>query len=301
MLAEVLACLAPRDGALYVDGTFGGGGYSKAILEAADCRVFAIDRDPEAVAAARQLVGAHPGRLEVVQGRFGDLEIMLETQRDTLPVDGVALDLGVSSRQIETPERGFSFQHDGPLDMRMEGPAGATRRSAEDLVNGLPEEELARLLHAYGGERKARRVARAIARARRDGPITRTGELAAIVRRALALGRPGQGVKVIDPATRTFQALRIAVNDELGELGRGLEAAERVLAPGARLVVVAFHSLEDRLVKDFLRQRSGGAPRASRHLPPQASGAGEPRRTKAPAWAARPAPGARGEPWRPLA
>jgi 16S rRNA (cytosine1402-N4)-methyltransferase len=258
LLAEVLEALAPRAGGLYVDATFGGGGYSRAILEAAACRVVGIDRDPEAVARALPLIEAYPGRLRLVRGCFGDLAALL-TPLGEARVDGIAFDLGVSSWQLDTAERGFSFRFEGPLDMRMNPTAGVP---AADAVNTLPEAELARLLFLYGEERAARRVAAAIVRARTAQPIRSTQDLAAIVRRVVPPAADG-----IDPATRTFQALRIYVNDELGELDRGLAGAERVLAGGGRLVVVAFHSLEDRRVKTFLRTRSGQAPRPSRHLP----------------------------------
>jgi 16S rRNA (cytosine1402-N4)-methyltransferase len=257
MLAEVLAALAPKDGGAYVDGTFGDGGYTRAILAAARCRVWAIDRDPEAIARGRPLADDYPERLTLIAGRFGDLERHL-AHAGLEGVDGIVLDLGVSSAQIDAAERGFSFRRDGPLDMRMER-AG---RSAADVVNETPEAELAGIIGRLGEERRARAVARAIVRARDAAPITRTGELARIVRDVVRAGADG-----IDPATRTFQALRIVVNDELGELERALDAAERTLVAGGRLVVVAFHSLEDRLVKRFLLERSGRAPRPSRHAP----------------------------------
>jgi 16S rRNA (cytosine1402-N4)-methyltransferase len=253
----VIAALAPCDDALYIDGTFGAGGYSRALLAAAKCRVIAIDRDPEAVRRGRALARAHCGRLAVLEGNFGEMDRLLGPEAAG-PVAGIALDLGVSSIQLDTPERGFSFRLDGPLDMRMSG-AG---QSAADLLATLSEAELAQLIRDFGEERFARRVARAIVAERRRSPIGRTLELARIVREAVPGTEPG-----LDRATRTFQALRIAVNDELGELDRGLEAAERLLTPGGRLAVVSFHSLEDRRVKDFLRQRSGTAPRASRHEP----------------------------------
>jgi len=256
LLAEAIAALAPRDDALYLDGTFGFGGYSKALLDAARCRVVAIDRDPAAVRRARALVPSYPGRLTVVEGRFGEMERLLQPL-GIAALNGVALDLGVSSEQLDAPERGFSFRADGPLDMRMDG----SGTSAADLVNTLPEAALGELIRTLGEERFARRVARAIVRERTRTPITRTVPLAQIVRAAV----PAAGG--IDAATRTFQALRIAVNDELGELERGLAAAERLLLPGGRLAVVSFHSLEDRAVKTFLRARSGGAPRGTRHLP----------------------------------
>lgn len=256
LLGEAIAALAPRDGQLYVDGTFGAGGYTRALLGAAHCRVVAIDRDRDAVRRGEALRRGHPDRLTIIEGRFGDMERLLSPLGITI-VAGIVLDLGVSSAQLDAAERGFSFRADGPLDMRM-GRAGVT---AADLVNTLPETALADLIYVYGEERFARRVARAIVAARRNAPITRTGELAALVRGAV----PKSGD--IDPATRTFQALRIEVNDELGELERGLAAAERLLAPGGRLAVVSFHSLEDRRVKEFLRARSTAAPRGSRHRP----------------------------------
>ncbi|HZU90368.1 MAG TPA: 16S rRNA (cytosine(1402)-N(4))-methyltransferase RsmH [Stellaceae bacterium] len=253
----VLWALAPRDNAVYVDGTFGGGGYSEALLAAAQCRVFGIDRDPAAVRHGRALARSWAGRLTLLEGRFGDMERLLAPFLDA-PVAGVALDLGVSGAQLDTPERGFSFRFDGPLDMRMSG----TGESAADLLARLSEQELAEVIRAFGEERFARRIARAIVAARRRQPIRRTLELAELVRAAVPSAAPG-----LDPATRTFQALRIAVNDELGELERGLAAAERLLAAGGRLAVVSFHSLEDRRVKLFLRRRSEGAA-TSRHRPP---------------------------------
>jgi 16S rRNA (cytosine1402-N4)-methyltransferase len=257
---EVVAALAARDGAVFVDGTFGAGGYSTALLEAADCTVWGIDRDPDALAGAAQLVRRFAGRLKLIAGRFGDMVRLLAGVGVTR-ADGVALDLGVSSMQLDRPERGFSFRADGPLDMRME----QSGRSAADLVNALEESALADLLHDLGEERRARAVARAIAAARRETPITRTLQLAEIVRPAARPGPPRRDE--IDPATRTFQALRIAVNDELGELDRGLTGAESLLCPGGRLAVVSFHSLEDRRVKQFLRRRSGAGPGPSRHQP----------------------------------
>ncbi|HJQ60877.1 MAG TPA: 16S rRNA (cytosine(1402)-N(4))-methyltransferase RsmH [Vineibacter sp.] len=271
LCGEVVRQLAPRDGGTYVDGTFGAGGYSRALLDAAECRVFGIDRDPEAVRAARSMEAEAAGRLVVIEGRFGDMTELLGA-RGVTAVAGVALDLGVSSMQIDTPERGFSFRSDGPLDMRMSG----VGPSAADIVNTSGESELADILYAYGEERQSRRIARAIVRARADTPITRTGQLADIVRRALG---PAAGRDKIDPATRTFQALRIHVNDEQGELRRGLDAADTLLAPGGRLAVVSFHSLEDRAVKTFLRDRGGEGPRPSRHAPDARRGDG-----RAPTW-----------------
>lgn len=254
---EVAEALAPRAGGIYVDGTFGAGGYTRRLLDAADCTVIAIDRDPDAISGGAPLAEHYGERLRLRLGRFGDMDAIVATE-GFARVTGVALDLGVSSMQIDRPDRGFSFRFDGPLDMRMER-GGAT---AAALVNEMDEADLADLIWRYGEERRSRRVARAIVEARLESPILTTARLAEIVRRAVGGGHDG-----IDPATRTFQALRIAVNDELGEIGRGLAAAERILEPGGRLAVVAFHSLEDRPVKDFLRRRSGGEPNASRHLP----------------------------------
>jgi 16S rRNA (cytosine1402-N4)-methyltransferase len=261
LLNEVVDALQPRDGGRYVDGTFGAGGYTAAMLDRADCRVIAIDRDPDAIAAGRPLAERYAPRLRLIEGRFGDMAELLSAE-GVDDVDGVALDLGVSSMQFDQPGRGFSFRASGPLDMRMErkGP------SAADLVNEAEEAELADIIWRYGEERRSRRVARAIVEARKDKRIETTGELAEIVRRAVG----PQGRDESDPATRTFQALRIAVNDELGELERGLAAAEQVLAAGGRLAVVSFHSLEDRAVKEFVRARAGRTPGPSRHAPPRA-------------------------------
>ncbi|MCC0017071.1 MAG: 16S rRNA (cytosine(1402)-N(4))-methyltransferase RsmH [Rhodobiaceae bacterium] len=258
LLDEVIGVLAPRDGEVFIDGTFGAGGYSKAILAAPDTHVIGIDRDPDAIAAAAPLVAASGGRLEVVQGRFSNLDAIAAECGHRF-VDGVVLDIGVSSMQLDQPGRGFSFMADGPLDMRMEqdGP------SAADLVNTLDAEELAGILYRYGEERASRRIARAIVEARAEKPLTRTLELAGIVTRVLPPQRFGEK----HPATRTFQALRIAVNDELGEIERALAAAERCLKPGGRLAIVTFHSLEDRIVKQFLAERTGRSGAGSRHLP----------------------------------
>ncbi|WP_407520128.1 16S rRNA (cytosine(1402)-N(4))-methyltransferase RsmH [Methylobacterium oryzisoli] len=260
LLDEVAAALRLGDEpGLIVDGTFGAGGYTRAILDA-DPRnhVIAIDRDPTAIAAGRPLAAALEGRLVLVEGRFGDLDALAADQ-GCAAVDAVVLDVGVSSMQLDRAERGFSFRHDGPLDMRM----GAEGLSAADLVNEASEAELADIIYLYGEERRARVVARTIIEARRRAPITRTGALADLVA-GVVRAEPGSG---IHPATRTFQALRIAVNDELGELQRALHAAERILRPGGRLAVVTFHSLEDRIVKQFLSARSGRAVSASRHVP----------------------------------
>ncbi|PWC29500.1 16S rRNA (cytosine(1402)-N(4))-methyltransferase RsmH [Teichococcus aestuarii] len=257
MLAEVLAALAPREGGIYVDGTFGGGGYARAILEAAPCTLHAIDRDPDAIARGAALRDAFAGRLHLHEGRFGDMGTLL-AEASVPAVDGVVLDLGVSSFQIDQAERGFSFRFDGPLDMRMEkaGP------SAADLVNRLPEADLANVLWELGEERHSRRIARAIVAARREAPIETTGRLVQVIHSVMPRDPSG-----MDSATRSFQALRLKVNDELGEVERGLAAAAKLLAPGGRLVVVAFHSLEDRLVKRFMQAAAGRAPGASRHTP----------------------------------
>lgn len=262
MAGEVVAMIAPRAGAVYVDGTFGGGGYTQAILDAAKCKVVGIDRDPDAIRRGAAMAAEYGDQLELIEGRFGDMAELLR-ERNVSGVDGIAFDLGVSSNQLDDAERGFSFRRDGPLDMRME----KSGESAMDAVNTLSEKELSDIIHEYGEERRARRVARAIVAHRENNAITRTDDLASLVRSVVAAARDG-----IDPATRTFQALRIYVNDELGELDRGLCAAEKLLSPGGRLAVVAFHSLEDRRVKSFMRMRSGAGPKGSRHLPANATG-----------------------------
>jgi 16S rRNA (cytosine1402-N4)-methyltransferase len=263
MLPEVLRLLALRNGGVYLDGTFGGGGYAQAILEATPCTLWAIDRDPDAIARGASLVARFPGRLHLIHGRFGNMLDLL-AERGVTALDGVVLDVGVSSYQLDDPARGFSFRGDGPLDMRMErsGPTAA------DLVNTLPERELADLLFEFGEERASRRIARAIVAARaeavpgREPGITTTGRLASIIRGVLPPDRSG-----IHPATRSFQALRIRVNDELGEIERALDQASRLLSPGGRLVVVSFHSLEDRIVKRFMGEAAGRSPAPSRHDP----------------------------------
>lgn len=257
MATEMLEALAPRDGGAYVDGTFGDGGYARAILESADCTLWAIDRDPNSQERGREMETRYTGRFTLLQGRFGDMMKLLHAV-GVHQVDGIVLDLGVSSMQLDQPERGFSFRADGPLDMRMD----QTGPSAADVVNGLDEGALAELIRELGEERRARRVARAICEARRQAPIRSTGELATIIRHVVPRAQDG-----IDPATRTFMALRLHVNDELGELERGLRAAEQLLLPGGRLVVVSFHSLEDRQVKRFFQVRSGRGAGASRHAP----------------------------------
>jgi 16S rRNA (cytosine1402-N4)-methyltransferase len=258
LLEEVIEVLDISDDEQVIDGTFGAGGYSRAILERnASCQVLAIDRDPDAVLGSRDLVHAYNGRLRVVQGRFGELDgLARESGLET--VDAVVLDIGVSSMQIDDPSRGFSFRADGPLDMRM----AQSGETAADLVNTMEENDLADLIYRYGEERRSRAVARAIVNARRAAPIATTKQLADLVASVVHLPPDA-----IHPATRTFQALRIAVNDELGELERGLAAAEAILAPGGRLAVVTFHSLEDRIVKHFIAERSGEMPSPSRHMP----------------------------------
>jgi 16S rRNA (cytosine1402-N4)-methyltransferase len=261
LLSEVVASLRPLDGGTYIDATFGAGGYTRAILEAAQCNVLALDRDPSAILAASALREEFGDRLTVLESRFSELDLVASEQ-DVTPVDGIVLDIGVSSMQLDQPERGFSFQADGPLDMRM----SSSGPSAADIVNEADEEDLARILYLLGEERRSRVIARLIAKARvEDGPITTTRALAELVTRAVG-GRRGDPQH---PATQTFQALRIYVNDELGELARALAAAERTLRPGGRLVVVTFHSLEDRIVKRFLQERAGKESRGSRHLPEQ--------------------------------
>ncbi len=265
MLDEVLGKLDPRPDGIYLDGTFGGGGYARAILTRAACTLWAIDRDPHAIARGRALAEqlarephGRPMRLNLIEGSFGDMLALLAA-RGVDRLDGVVLDLGVSSFQIDQPERGFSFRHDGPLDMRMSGRGS----SAADLVNSLPEAELADILYQFGEERLSRRIARSIVAARAVRPVETTLQLAGIIRAVVPADRSGR----LDPATRSFQALRIRVNDELGEIERGLAAAASLLGPGGRLVVVSFHSLEDRIVKRFMIEAAGRLPSPSRHDP----------------------------------
>jgi 16S rRNA (cytosine1402-N4)-methyltransferase len=250
LLAEVVAGLAPRTGGRYIDGTLGGGGHALAILAASspEGRLLGIDADPSALAAAGARLAIYAERATLVHGNFRDLA-QLAREHDFAPIDGLLLDLGVSSHQLDTPERGFSFANDAPLDMRLDPTRGAT---AAELVNETPEGELANLIYRYGEEHGSRRVARFIAEARRKQPIATTGELADLVARALG-GRHGK----IHPATRTFQALRIAVNRELENLELVLPQAVELLAPGGRIAVISFHSLEDRIVKLFFRAESG--------------------------------------------
>ena len=263
LLDEVVTALAPRNGAIFVDGTFGAGGYSKALLEAAPCRVFGIDRDPSAVATGQELAQRYDGRFDILGGCFGDMEALL-AEKGVASVDGVTLDLGVSSMQIDQAERGFSFQKDGPLDMRM----SSSGPSAADLVNSLPEGELADILWRYGEERHSRRIARAIVTDRQKRPFTRTLELAGLIERVA----PSRGERHKHPATRVFQALRIHVNRELAELETALEAARARLAPEGRLAVISFHSLEDRMVKRFMREHAQADPMYAGlpHIPPHA-------------------------------
>ncbi len=268
MLHEVVEALSPRDGAVYVDGTFGAGGYTRAFLESADCTVIAIDRDPAAKARAEALQSEFGPRLIFVYGCFGDaLELVQGAGYDK--VDGFVLDIGVSSFQIDEALRGFSFREDGPLDMRMDNSTGIT---AADIVNTYDETDLANLLYQLGDERHSRKIARRIVAAREEKKFETTHELAELIRTVI----PRTHKDKVDPATRSFQALRIAVNDELGELARGLNAAQALLKSGGRLVVVSFHSLEDGIVKTFLYERSGRVPSASRHLPQVPTGTSSP-------------------------
>ena len=262
MLPEVLRTLAPRDGATYLDATFGGGGYASAILGAADCTLWAIDRDPDAITRGAALAERFPGKLHLLHGSFAEMLVLLASH-GVHRLDGVVMDLGLSSFQIDDPARGFSFRADGPLDMRMDrsGPTAA------DLVASLSEAELADTLFQLGEERLSRRISRAIVQARAEAAVTTTGQLAGIIRRVVPKDASG-----IDPATRSFQALRIRVNDELGQIERALGQAASLLAPGARLVVVSFHSGEDRLVKRFMTDAAGRQPAPSRHDPRGLSG-----------------------------
>lgn len=258
---EVMAALGLREGGLYLDATFGAGGYARALLAKPGTRVLALDRDPIAVAQGAGLVAESEGRLCLIKERFGRLAEAARA-RGFSDFDGVVLDLGISSMQIEDPARGFSFQRDGPLDMRMD----CEGISAADIVNTAEEAVLAGIFRYYGEERASRRIAHAIVIGRAAAPFTTTGQLAALIAR-VAPGKPGD----LHPATRAFQALRIAVNDELCEIVRALAAAEAVLRQGGRLAVVSFHSLEDRIVKRFLAARSGRGQTRSRRLPHEAA------------------------------
>lgn len=257
LIDPLIDAVAPVSG-IWLDGTFGAGGYAKALLAAGATRVIGIDRDPNVLATAGSFAAEFGDRIMLCGGRYGAMD-QIARDEGVPEIDGVVLDIGVSSMQIDQAERGFSFMQDGPLDMRMEqsGP------SAADLVNDADEGQLADILFRYGEERASRRIARNIVKARAEAAIVNTRALAKIIESALPRPKPGQP----HPATRSFQALRIAVNDELGELARGLMAAEAVLKPGGFLAVVTFHSLEDRIVKKFLQARSGNAPRANRYAP----------------------------------
>ena len=250
LLDPLLRAVAPVSGT-WIDGTFGAGGYARGLLEAGADRVIGIDRDPSVFEICAGWAAVYGDRLRLVEGTFSDMDTLAGQ-----PVDGVVLDLGVSSMQLDQAERGFSFQKEGPLDMRM-GDTGAT---AADLVNTASEGDLADILFHYGEERASRRIARAIVAAR---PFETTLQLSAVIERCLPRAKPGPS----HPATRRFQAIRIAVNDEFGQLVMGLEAAERILKPGGKLAVVTFHSLEDRVVKRFFQIRSGSGGQGSRHAP----------------------------------
>ncbi len=260
MLNEVLEALIPAEGKVYVDGTLGAGGYTRGILNAEqNCKVIGVDRDQTAHDMAEKWGADFLGRLVLIKNSFANLESVLSDLKID-KVDGIVLDLGVSSMQFDEAERGFSFRFDAPLDMRMDRNSGQT---AADIVNTMAEEPLANLIYLYGEERKSRHIAAAIVRARALSKIETTKQLADIIRSVIHTSPRDK----IDPSTRTFQALRIAVNDELGELESVLSAAERVLNVGGRLVVVTFHSLEDRIVKNFLNERARPAPSPSRHMP----------------------------------
>lgn len=260
MLPEVLGALDVKSGGVFVDGTLGAGGYSRGILSQPESYVYGVDRDPAAKIVADELGAGFGDRFTFLPGCFGDVAGLLTTQGSPL-VDGFVLDVGVSSMQIDQDQRGFSFQKDGPLDMRMDNAGGD--RTAANLVNELGEAELADLIYEYGEERHSRKIARRIVGRRSEQVFERTLDLAQVVRDAV----PNAGREKIDPATRTFQALRVAVNDELGELRRALEASLKILKQGGRLVVVTFHSLEDRIVKSFMRKHAGVDGAVSRHMP----------------------------------
>jgi 16S rRNA (cytosine1402-N4)-methyltransferase len=254
---EAVAWLNPVAGKTYLDGTFGGGGYAKSILDAADCTLYAVDRDSAAVARAVAMARDYAGRLRILEGRISEILNMLGAEGVVL-LDGAVFDLGVSSYQIDDAARGFSFRQDGPLNMQM----GCSQMTAEKLVNSVSESELADILYRFGDEKASRRIAKAIVERRNGQKFTTTADLAGVIRSVVRPDKSG-----IDPATRSFQALRIAVNDELEDIEAALEQAAAMLAPGARLVVVSFHSLEDRIVKRFFARVSGRAPGVSRHDP----------------------------------
>lgn len=265
MLDEVISTLSPKAGGFYIDATFGNGGYSAAILQAANCQLMAIDQDPDAITRGQKLVQEYAPRFHLAHGRFSEMEALLgksegdDSQKHEHGVDGIVFDLGVCSTQLDQAQRGFSFQKDGPLDMRM----SQDGLDAQDVVNETSEADLADILYRYGDERASRRIARAIVKARTETPITRTLQLAEIIHSVMPRPKPGQS----DSATRSFQALRIYVNQEMAEIEDALEAAQKLLKPDGVLVVVTFHSLEDRLVKQFIATRSGKVSRPSRHMP----------------------------------
>lgn len=265
MINEAVDALAPKAGGVYVDATSGAGGYTRAILDAADCTVYSFDRDPTAIERAQSWAAEYGDRLILINRPFAEMEEGLADHGVT-EVDGVVFDLGVSSMQLDEAERGFSFRFDGPLSMRMDG----GRPDAGDVIAKASAEELSAIFKAYGEEKKAGQIARAIVRAREDEPLTTTIQLAELIERAAPpIWKKGGGPQKIHPATRVFQALRIFVNDELGQLVSALFAAERLLREAGRLVVVTFHSLEDRIVKRFFAARIAERPAGSRHAPPQ--------------------------------
>jgi 16S rRNA (cytosine1402-N4)-methyltransferase len=264
MLPEVLAALVPQGGGVYVDGTFGAGGYTRGILTTSGTKVIAIDRDPNAIADGASLVAESEGRLQLVRGTFGDLENIV-SDLGFRKVQGVVLDIGVSSMQIDEAERGFSFMREGPLDMRM----GQEGKTAAEYVNSLAAEDLAQIIFVFGEEPRSRSIAKAIVTARAEAPLLTTMDLVKAIERATG---PQRAKDRTHPATRTFQALRIHVNAELDELAMALSAAEDVLEEGGRLVVVTFHSLEDRIVKKFFAARAGKLPTGSRYMPEAHSG-----------------------------
>ena len=257
LLNEVVESIAPKDGGVYVDGTFGAGGYTRAVLDAADCTVYAIDRDPDAIREGQKLVDVYKGRLHLLHGTFGEMAELVRGEGVDF-VDGVMLDIGVSSMQIDRAERGFSFQKDGALDMRM----SQNGLSAADVLNTFGERKIADIIYKYGEERFSRRIAAAVVEQRKTAPFKTTLEFADLIRRTVPHKRED-----IDPATRSFQALRIYVNDELGQLESGLFAAHNLLKAGGRMAIVSFHSLEDRIVKTFMQEKSGKTANPSRYMP----------------------------------
>ena len=258
MLPQIMSALAPKDGDHIIDATFGSGGYSKTILNYADCFVAGIDKDPDAIGRAHAEMQVFGDKFTIFEGSFANIEELTTNTPFSTP-DAIVFDLGVCSTQLDQAERGFSFRQDGPLDMRM----SKSGKSAADIINSMPEKELADIIYTYGDERASRRIARAINNKRKEAPVIRTLELAEIVRSVLPRQKKGHS----DPATRTFQALRIYVNNEIGELSDALRGSEKLLQPGGILAVVSFHSIEDRIVKRFLRQRAGLSSQPSRHQP----------------------------------